>query len=88
MDTHPYGGGGSVVVDTCVCCELIWLDAGEIDVLARYRPRQIALATSDNMLTPRFDGSPCEPTSRSSGYDDANESDGSNGLWDILKRLF
>jgi Zn-finger nucleic acid-binding protein len=29
MDTHPYGGGGNVVIDTCHRCHLVWLDAGE-----------------------------------------------------------
>lgn len=38
METHPYGGGGNAVVDTCHRCHLIWLDAGELDVIGRYRP--------------------------------------------------
>jgi len=37
MDTHPYGGGGNAVVDTCDRCKLIWLDAEELEVIARYR---------------------------------------------------
>lgn len=37
MDTHPYGGGGNAVVDTCHRCRLIWLDAEELEVIARYR---------------------------------------------------
>lgn len=39
MDTHPYGGGGNVVIDTCDRCQLIWLDAGEMETLARHRPK-------------------------------------------------
>lgn len=31
MDTHPYGGGGGVVVDSCENCSLIWLDYSELD---------------------------------------------------------
>lgn len=41
MDTHPYGGGGNVVIDTCARCHLIWLDAGEMDTIARHRPREV-----------------------------------------------
>ncbi len=36
MDTHPYGGPGNVVIDTCEACEVHWLDRGEL--------RRIALA--------------------------------------------
>lgn len=35
MDVHPYYGPGSVVVDTCHRCRLIWLDHGEIGVIER-----------------------------------------------------
>lgn len=35
MGTYPYGGGGSVVIDTCLHCGLIWLDAGELSALER-----------------------------------------------------
>jgi Zn-finger nucleic acid-binding protein len=35
MDVHPYYGPGSVVVDTCHPCRLIWLDHGEIGVIHR-----------------------------------------------------
>jgi Zn-finger nucleic acid-binding protein len=38
MDTHPYYGGGRVVVDTCHRCTLIWLDAGELTVIERHNP--------------------------------------------------
>lgn len=34
METHPFSGGGNAVVDTCLGCWLIWLDAGEIATLA------------------------------------------------------
>jgi len=30
MDVHPYHGPGSVVIDGCVRCDLIWLDTGEL----------------------------------------------------------
>ncbi len=35
MDVHPYYGPGSVVVDTCAACSLIWLDHGEIATIER-----------------------------------------------------
>jgi Zn-finger nucleic acid-binding protein len=34
MDTHYYAGGGSVVIDDCSPCELIWLDGGELSAIA------------------------------------------------------
>jgi Zn-finger nucleic acid-binding protein len=40
MDTHPYGGGGNAVIDSCLQCGLVWLDAGELTVLERYTPRR------------------------------------------------
>ncbi len=40
MDTHPYGGGGAAVIDSCPRCALVWLDAGELAVLARHAPRR------------------------------------------------
>ena len=39
MDAHPYGGGGNVVIDTCCRCHLVWLDAGEMETIARHRPK-------------------------------------------------
>jgi Zn-finger nucleic acid-binding protein len=30
MATHPYFGPGSVVIDTCEPCDLVWLDLGEL----------------------------------------------------------
>jgi len=36
MDTHPYGGGGNAVVDSCYRCKLVWLDAGELTVLEQF----------------------------------------------------
>jgi Zn-finger nucleic acid-binding protein len=38
MEAHPYFGGGNAVVDTCACCGVIWLDAGELAVIERYIP--------------------------------------------------
>jgi Zn-finger nucleic acid-binding protein len=35
MAVHPYYGPGSVVVDTCPDCHLIWLDHGEIGVIQK-----------------------------------------------------
>lgn len=36
MDTHPFGGGGNAVVDSCYRCKLVWLDAGELTVLEQF----------------------------------------------------
>lgn len=91
MDTHPYGGGGNVVVDTCYRCQLIWLDAGEMEVLARHRPKEGVLE-GPGILRPQYDGPPREPESPIRwGGDDyiTNQHEyNSNGFWDVLKRLF
>lgn len=34
MATHPYFGPGSVVIDTCEPCDLVWLDLGELKQIA------------------------------------------------------
>jgi len=35
MTTHPYFGGGNVVVNTCERCCVIWLDAGKLALIER-----------------------------------------------------
>lgn len=35
LETHAYGGAGNAVIDTCIGCGLIWLDAGEMTKLVR-----------------------------------------------------
>lgn len=35
METHPYGGPGAVVIDTCAACGLIWFDSGELRAIER-----------------------------------------------------
>ena len=35
METHPYYGPGNVVIDSCHDCRMIWLDHGELDIVAR-----------------------------------------------------
>lgn len=40
METHPYYGPGSVVIDTCGRCQLIWLDYGELDIVIDAHGRQ------------------------------------------------
>jgi Zn-finger nucleic acid-binding protein len=43
MEAHPYFGGGNTVVDTCECCHMIWLDAGELAIIERYIPHVTCL---------------------------------------------
>ncbi len=38
MQTHPYGGGGAAVIDSCMRCHLVWLDAGELTILEQFTP--------------------------------------------------
>jgi Zn-finger nucleic acid-binding protein len=40
MDTHPYGAGGTAVIDSCHRCHVVWLDAGELAVLEQHAPRR------------------------------------------------
>jgi Zn-finger nucleic acid-binding protein len=35
MDTHPYGGPGNIVIDSCSDCRLDWLDYGELQRVVR-----------------------------------------------------
>jgi Zn-finger nucleic acid-binding protein len=35
MDTHPYGGPGNIVIDSCSACRLDWLDYGELQRIVR-----------------------------------------------------
>ncbi|MBI5280593.1 MAG: zf-TFIIB domain-containing protein [Candidatus Solibacter usitatus] len=35
MDTHPYGGGGNIVIDNCPECDLNWLDHAELRRVVR-----------------------------------------------------
>jgi hypothetical protein len=34
METHPYGGPGNAVMDSCASCKVIFLDRGELSKLA------------------------------------------------------
>ena len=33
LETHPYAGPGNSVIDTCIHCQVIWFDAGELTKL-------------------------------------------------------
>ena len=35
MDTHPYGGPGNIILDSCERCEHNWLDYGELQRIVR-----------------------------------------------------
>ena len=35
MEAHPYYGPGSVVIDSCAQCKLVWLDHGELGRIIR-----------------------------------------------------
>ncbi len=35
MDTHPYGGPGNIIIDSCSHCYMNWLDHGELMRVAR-----------------------------------------------------
>ncbi len=35
MQVHPYHGPGNSVIDSCPCCQLTWMDRGELDRIIR-----------------------------------------------------
>lgn len=35
LEVHPYFGPGAVVIDSCIACNLIWLDASELTRITR-----------------------------------------------------
>jgi len=35
METHPYCGGGNIIIDDCEKCALNWLDYGELERIVR-----------------------------------------------------
>lgn len=41
LDLHPYYGPGNVLIDSCGECAVIWLDRGEMDVIARALAREM-----------------------------------------------
>jgi Zn-finger nucleic acid-binding protein len=60
MDTHPYFGGGNVVVDTCEGCGLIWLDAGELASIERYIPYVHQIERTLTLRGGRYQGGPSD----------------------------
>ena len=58
MESHPYYGPGNVVVDSCGCCQKLWLDHGELTTIVRAagrrghsRPTQFDAAKRDEGKT-------------------------------------
>jgi Zn-finger nucleic acid-binding protein len=60
MDTHPYYGGGNVVVDTCERCSLIWLDAGKLASIERYAPYVHQIERTLTLRGGRYQGGPSD----------------------------
>jgi Zn-finger nucleic acid-binding protein len=58
MDTHPYFGGGNVVVDTCERCGVIWLDAGKLARIERYLPYVHQIEPTLTLRGGRYQGGP------------------------------
>lgn len=82
METHPYYGPGNVVIDSCLACELIWLDFGELRqiVAAPGRDRgsreQVLRDAADTRIGPGTSAAAAAPA------------DGPADLLDFLLRLF
>lgn len=49
MDTHPYGGGGNVIVESCEACSLLWLDFTELDRIVRAPDREYLAEAWDTL---------------------------------------
>lgn len=45
MDTHVYGGGGSVIIEDCENCSVNWLDFGELDRIVQAPDHEYASDT-------------------------------------------
>lgn len=90
MDCHPYGGGAPVVIDTCARCRLIWLDAGELDGIARHRPAGRRAAADAGLLVSTASRSQPPTSPWSWGDREYTDNDPGTGasLWDVLARLF
>ena len=52
MDTHSYGGGGSVIMDDCENCSLNWLDYGELDKIVRAPDHDYAIGLDSPLGMP------------------------------------
>jgi Zn-finger nucleic acid-binding protein len=54
LETYPHSGPGNVVIDSCVSCDLIWLDFGEmrqvVDAPGRDRGTQLITPTDDTYV--------------------------------------
>jgi Zn-finger nucleic acid-binding protein len=88
MDTHPYGGGGAVVVDTCCRCHLIWLDAGEIDDIARHRPHGKPMKGAVLLTSTAGSCNPPDSGWSWGGEPDYVVSDDTGvSLWEVIRRL-
>jgi Zn-finger nucleic acid-binding protein len=48
MDTHPYGGPGNVILDTCESCEVNWLDYGELQRIVRAPDERYVIAIDED----------------------------------------
>jgi Zn-finger nucleic acid-binding protein len=40
MDSHPYGGGGGIIIQSCENCWLNWLDYSELERVVRAKDRE------------------------------------------------
>ena len=58
MDTHPYFGGGNVVVNTCERCSVIWLEAGKLALIERYLPYVHQIERTLTLRGGRYQGGP------------------------------
>jgi Zn-finger nucleic acid-binding protein len=90
MDTHPYGGGGNVVIDSCHRCRLVWLDAGELETLARHRPgrdRAFRVEPAAALAGSIGAGAAVAPGFRRGGTGTEDDT-GGDSLWSLLGRLF
>lgn len=57
MEVHPYHGPGSVVIDSCSACHLIWLDHGELAAIERAPGQRQAATASYTPPPPRPEAS-------------------------------
>ncbi len=68
MTTHPYYGPGNVVIDSCIPCDLVWLDFGELKQIVaapgkdRGTREVVPRASSDTLGDARLNARAAEPS--------------------------
>ncbi len=74
MEVHPYYGAGRAIIDSCLACQLVWIDKGELTGLerspGRRSPAMMEVRNLVEGMPPEVTGqysSPAQPATESGG---------------------